>query len=977
MATRHDTHPATVGGVWTPWVVAVIAVLLTGVCTVYFALVAETEDRQRFQYLRNYAADRMEERLQTYVALLHGAAGFLAAGLGDATRQEFRDYVQHLDLRGRYPGIQGIGFTKRVRQGEKQPLEARMRQSGQADFRIWPEYPRSEYHSIIYLEPLDRRNQAAIGFDMFTNPVRRHAMEHARDTAQPAASGKVTLIQEIDEHKQAGFLIYVPIYEGGKTPAGLTERRRTLAGFVYSPFRADDLLRGILSNAPRSDLDTGLVRIAVYDGREMSQEDLLHVSDPDGDMAPGAKPRYSDTITVNVAGRPWTILISTASKFEQTTGMRFVPFIAVGGLMIGFILFAITNSQARAWVAAEGIASQLRRSEEELRQSESRLRRLVNSSVIGLIIGDSEENLYDVNDGFLKLVGYTREDLRSRKLRGQELTPPEYHGHDRAAMEEMKRTGRHAPYEKEYIRKDGSRVPVLIGSAYIGGPQDVRVGFIVDLTERKLAESQLREETQITETLYRIGRKLAAELDLEKLAQAVVDKARSLVGAQYGVFLHSSPGEGQRPMSLYASSGAPRGALEDSPLAGSSKLFEDTFRREETVRVDDVTTDSRYVEMASHCGMLNGRLEVKSYLGVPVVSRTGGVLGAMLFGHREAGVFDARDERLVTGIAAQAAIAIDNARLFRQARNAQEHLRQANDELERRVQERTAELCRLNEALESEVLIRKRAEEEIRQLNERLEQRVSERTEELQATIKELEAFSYSVSHDLRAPLRSIDAFARILADEHARELSPDALRYLEMVCSNSRQMGQLIDDLLSFSRLSRQPISASTLDTRSLVKRVLRELEIEKAGREVEYRLGDLPPCQADPILMKQVYMNLLSNALKFTRQRERAVIEIGSMMHEGNRVWFVKDNGVGFRMKYAHKLFGVFQRLHRSDEFEGTGVGLAIVQRVIARHGGRIWADSEEGRSAAFFFTLDWVEAAAGPQEAPSEPCLQRRSQ
>lgn len=254
-----------------------------------------------------------------------------------------------------------------------------------------------------------------------------------------------------------------------------------------------------------------------------------------------------------------------------------------------------------------------------------------------------------------------------------------------------------------------------------------------------------------------------------------------------------------------------------------------------------------------------------------------------------------------------------------------------------------------------DVTDRKQAEAEIKRLNQDLERRVVERTTELEAANKELEAFAYSVSHDLRAPLRAMDGFSRMLVEKHAPQLSDEARRYLGVVRKSSQEMGRLIEDLLTFSRLSRQAIERRTVSLSSIAREALDDLQTEREGRRVELIVGDLPECKADPRLLKHVFVNLLSNALKFTRGREAARIEIGCRREGDEHACFVRDNGVGFDMRYVDKLFGVFQRLHRAEDYEGTGVGLAIVQRIIHRHGGRVWAEGKIDQGATVYFTLE----------------------
>lgn len=296
-----------------------------------------------------------------------------------------------------------------------------------------------------------------------------------------------------------------------------------------------------------------------------------------------------------------------------------------------------------------------------------------------------------------------------------------------------------------------------------------------------------------------------------------------------------------------------------------------------------------------------------------------------------------------------------------------------NLELETRVDERTAELHIAQEELQrtnSELLqltleledrVSERTEElreserEVRTLNAELEKRVLQRTAQLEGVNKDLEAFAYSVSHDLRAPLRHIVSFIELLKERMSTALDNESLRYFNIVSDEATRMGVLIDDLLKFSRIGRTEVQKASVDLNLLIQEAIRELEPEARGRNVMWQIGDLPFIYCDQSMFRLVWINLISNALKYTRPRERTEIAIGCTTGiNGENVFFIRDNGVGFDMKYADKLFGVFQRLHRADEFEGTGIGLANVKQIINKHGGRVWAEAAPNSGAAFYYSL-----------------------
>ena len=266
----------------------------------------------------------------------------------------------------------------------------------------------------------------------------------------------------------------------------------------------------------------------------------------------------------------------------------------------------------------------------------------------------------------------------------------------------------------------------------------------------------------------------------------------------------------------------------------------------------------------------------------------------------------------------------------------------------------------ITRAIEQDRVVKER-----KRYGEELEQRVAERTAQLAAANEELEAFTYSVSHDLRAPLRAINGYAQILTEGHGPALDAEGQRVLGIVRAQAHRMGHLIDDLLQFSRLGRHPLWKMPIDMTTLARDVLSELVARTPERKVDIRVSPLPEAVADPSLIRQVWLNLLDNALKFTRHRDHAEIVVGGETEGRVAIYWVKDNGAGFDMTYADKLFGVFQRLHSADEFEGTGVGLALVQRLIHRHGGRVWAEAEVNRGATFYFTLPIGEEAAAPND------------
>jgi signal transduction histidine kinase/CHASE1-domain containing sensor protein/DNA-binding NarL/FixJ family response regulator len=343
-------------------------VLLTGLAAFSTQRSAREKDRFRFDSSVQRTQASIHQRLDTYIALLEAGSGLFTVSnsseLGSLNRRvsraDFRKYIEQQHLRERFPGVQGIGFSQRFLASEKAALLAEMKQQGIKNFAVKPNGSRSEYHAILYLEPLDRRNQSAIGYDMFTEARRRAAMERARDTGQPSATGRVTLIQETEQHKQTGFLIYVPVYQNGAPLTTVAQRRAALQGFVYGPFRTDDLMAGIFAKGQLQYVDFQL-----YDGTRLNPTQLLYRSknaQSDGSYTP----QFTKTVTFSVAGRPWSLVFTSRPELDSVSHQSFVPPILGTGILVSLVLFLLTRSQVKSLLKAEDAAIALQRNNERL-----------------------------------------------------------------------------------------------------------------------------------------------------------------------------------------------------------------------------------------------------------------------------------------------------------------------------------------------------------------------------------------------------------------------------------------------------------------------------------------------------------------------------------------------------------------------------------------------------------------------------------
>ena len=560
--------------------------------------------------------------------------------------------------------------------------------------------------------------------------------------------------------------------------------------------------------------------------------------------------------------------------------------------------------------------TEVKRQQEALRRSEEELRALANSIPQLAWMATRDGHIVWYNQRWYDYTGTKPEQMEGwgwNSVHDPEVLPKVMERWQRSLTEGI-------PFEMEFPLRGADGVFRWFLTRV--SPFRDRSGVILrwfgtntEVDELRRTQQALKEETRTLETLNETGRAIASELDLEKIIQTVTDSATRLTGAEFGAFFYNVTNQAGESYLLFTLSGAPREAFERFGHPRATPLFGPTFRGEPPIRSDDVMQDPRYGRMPPHHGMPPGHLPVRSYLAVPVTSRSGEVIGGLFFGHSKVGVFTERAERIVVGMAAQAAIAIDNARLVAA-------LRDARSELET--------------------------------TNERLEEQVQQRTAELRETILELEAFSYSVSHDMRSPLRAMQGYADALLEEYQSSLNETAVKYLTRIRRAAQRMDLLIQDVLAYSRVAKGEVELGSVNIENVIADVIQHYPQLQPDRSKIVIEGRIPPVLGHEAYVTQIVSNLLGNAVKFVEPGRIPEVRI-SARNEGEMVRLsFRDNGVGIAQHQQAHIFQIFGRVYSEKKFEGTGIGLAIVKKAAERMRGSVGVISQLGRGSEFFVLL-----------------------
>lgn len=856
-----------------PYRLALISSFLFLVITIIIFTEAYNRLRERNATLfdlRVETAERaIEKRMIDYIQILKGTQGLISMS-DTVTRREFEAYVENLDVEANYPGVQGIGYALFVHENSKREFEEDIINSGFSNFKIWPFGRRNIYSSIIYLEPFDKLNIKAFGYDMYSDSVRKEAMARARDSGEASLSGAVVLVQEGQLANQKGFNLYLPIYENGSKPESIKARKSKIKGFVYSPFRINDLMNGIL----QSNFED--LNIQLFDGGIDSEENLLYTKIDKANSQIGLK----KTVQMQQGGRTWSIIFSAASGFGHNR--NFPYFLLGGGLIISVLIFIILVSYGY------------------IQQSTHLKQVITDNATAGLLIINKRGVCTFMNPSAERLTGYEFSEMANKHI--LELF------HDRGATGDQKVQNNellHSLFEGELkdfesilLTKSEKKFFVSINSKVIreGSNKESVLFEIRNISKEKKAESELKKRNKSLQTLNKIGTTLSAELELKKILQIITDACTDLTKAEFGAFIYNRREDEDGSMPLVNFSGARANDFSNFPDKAEFIGNSPSFHREEIVRIEDLSKHPEYAG-GLNPAILNTDLKLSSYLIVPVVSRDSSVIGSLVFGHGKPGRFNKKSEDIVVGIAAQAAIAIDNSQLF-------ESLSKKN-----------TELIKIN---------------------------------------NDLDNFVYTASHDLKAPVLNIEGLVYALTKALEENRTEKVSQMMEMIKKSILKFKETIQGLTEVARTNKNvdddleyvDIEELLDDIKQSIKDILSTTKTE-IHADIQCRKIFLSKNN-----LRSVIFNLITNAIKYSSPHRTPHILFTCVSEGDNDFIEVQDNGLGIPKEHHQKIFLMFKRLH--THAEGTGIGLYLVKRIVENEGGSICVESELNKGTKFTIKL-----------------------